>query len=180
MSGLDDLDDLLGQLEGTKDAPHQSVANPTKFTEGSSSAEAVKPVSAVQPVRGVGKFSGIPEVDNGTLDDDDDMTAALGNLIGAVVEANRPKELRTVLHTVNLSGPENEIFRWLNNARTNPSSLVPFLRKHKASFDADRTYTQERNGHKFQYVTKEGTSAVQEAIDFLERQRPSKAVTAVK
>lgn len=176
MSGLDDLDDLLGQLEGTKDAPAQSVANPTHFTENSSTAVAIKPVAKFDS----SSSSNAPPEVAMLAGEDDEMAAALGNLVSAVVEANKPKSLVIVHHPVNLNSDENEILRWLNNVRTNPSAVVSFLRRHKDSFDADRTYTQERNGKKFQYVTKEGPSAVQEAISFLERQAPVKPLKSAK
>ena len=106
MSGLDDLDDLLGQLEGTKveplspkEAPPAKVYAPTEFKADTSSATVVRVKflrnrKATRPdVESV-----IPEIVGLKADGDDEMAAALAGLIGGVVDSNKPKELKIVLH----------------------------------------------------------------------------------
>ena len=67
-----------------------------------------------------------------------------------------------------LSGLENQVIDEMNFARTNPSQYANILREHKQWFDGKYV----RMPGEITLVTNEGVSAVNEAIQFMERQRP--------
>ena len=66
-----------------------------------------------------------------------------------------------------------ELFEAQNTLRTNPKYYVPYLKKIVKSFKGKRSHMPGRPI----LVTKEGAKAVNEAIDFLNKQKPMHALT---
>lgn len=73
---------------------------------------------------------------------------------------------------LNIEQVEKEIFEWLNKARTQPKTLVPFLKERYQTF-RDKAW---KKGDKW-YNSKEGDVAVKEAFEFLEEHEPLKPLT---
>lgn len=67
----------------------------------------------------------------------------------------------------NPSSVEAGITEWINKARSNPKVLIPYLEERLATFK-DKTY---KIGDKW-FNSREGSVAVQDAIDFLKAQAP--------
>jgi uncharacterized protein YkwD len=67
------------------------------------------------------------------------------------------------------TGLERVILQELNVARTQPNAYIRYLEHYRSLFK-DKTYTQP--GTNLYIRTEEGTSAIDEAITFLRRQRP--------
>lgn len=65
------------------------------------------------------------------------------------------------------SGPEREVLREMNLARSNPGMYAEFVREHRKLFRGD--YFMEGN---VRIATSEGVAAVDEAIGFLRKQKP--------
>jgi uncharacterized protein YkwD len=64
-----------------------------------------------------------------------------------------------------------DVFEAHNKMRTNPKSFIPTLEKMLASFSGNIMVTD-----KGRLMTKEGPSAVKEAIKFLKKQKPVSAL----
>ena len=86
------------------------------------------------------------------------------------------KEGRTSKHADYLSKLENEVIYEMNLARTDPKTYVKFLKEHRGSHVGNGVFNTPRG----RIQSKEGLTAVDEAIAYLEKVKPVGALKPSK